>query len=636
MGSQTEFKLNDGARVAVMGGGPAGSFFSYFMLDMAERIGRKIQVDIYEPRDFNIPGPAGCNMCGGIISETLVQYLAAEGINLPPTVIERGIDSYVLHMDVGSVRIETALHEKRIGAVHRGIGPRDLREIKWESFDNYLLTLAIEKGARVIRQRVVEVNRIDGRLSIKPQHGQPEWYDLLTVAVGVNTPALKLFEGLGFGFKPPRTTKCFLREYYLGQETINEYLGSSMHTFLLNIPRLEFAALIPKGDYVSLALLGKDIDRELLQTFVNEPVVKRCLPPNFPLDQVACWCAPRINIKGSRPPFADRIVFIGDSGVTRLYKDGIGAVYRAAKAAATTAIFEGVSAEDFRRHYWPICRTMETDNFIGKVIFAVVRQIQRRGFARRAVLRMVSREQQGIASPEQGMSLVMWDMFTGSAPYREVFLRTLHPAFWTRLIRELLVSLWPAKGDRTTTENADKEPATSPPQVGAGLYTLQLLEEYAMKTDGLGKLYQDGEIVIRQGEMGDNLFVIQEGQVEIVVEQDGQEVRLAIQGAGQPIGEMAIFQHRVRSATVRALGQARILTMDKKSLLRRIHEDPSLAYYMMQTMSQRVRELNAEVVRRERRQPGTDAAVASLPNSTDYPYSASVQVDEAMCRPRWF
>jgi hypothetical protein len=122
--AQTDLELNDGARVGVMGGGPAGSLFSYFLLDMAERVGKEIRVDIYEPRDFDVPGPAGCNMCAGVVSETLVQYLAAEGINLPPTVVERGIDSYVLHMDVGSVRIGTALHEKRLAALYRGIGPR--------------------------------------------------------------------------------------------------------------------------------------------------------------------------------------------------------------------------------------------------------------------------------------------------------------------------------------------------------------------------------------------------------------------------------------------------------------------------------------------------------------------------------
>ena len=106
------------------------------------------------------------------------------------------------------------------------------------------------------------------------------------------------------------------------------------------------------------------------------------------------------------------------------------------------------------------------------------------------------------------------------------------------------------------------------------------------------------------------MFVIQQGQVEVVMEQGGQEVRLAVREAGQPIGELEIFEHQPRLATVRALGQARILTVEKKSLVRRIHEDPSLAYFMMQTMSHRICELSAEVARLERHQPGTDVAVS--------------------------
>ena len=445
---QSDFKLDNASRVAVIGGGPAGSLFSYFLLRTARKIGKEISVEIYEPRDFNTPGPAGCNMCAGVISETLVQYLAAEGINLPPIVVERGIDSYVLQMDVGSVRIDTALHEKRIGAVHRGIGPRDLREIKWHSFDNHLLTLAIDSGARVVRQRVVGVGQDGHQIWLKAFNEAPVVYDLLVVAVGVNTAALKLFEGLGFGFEPPRTTKCYLREYYLGEQSVEKYVGSSMHAFLLNIPRLEFAAVVPKGDYVALSLLGEEIDRDLIQTLVNDPALKRCLPPDFPMDQAACWCTPRINVKGSSRPYGDRIVFIGDCGVTRLYKDGLGAAYRTAKAAAATVLFQGTSVDHFRRYYWPVCRKLEADNFIGKIIFTTVRQIQRKRFARLAILNMVTAEQQNHFSARWGMSLVLWDMFTGSASYGDIFLRTLHPAFWTRYLRHLIAALWSVTRDK--------------------------------------------------------------------------------------------------------------------------------------------------------------------------------------------
>lgn len=438
--SEASLRLGGGSRVAVIGGGPAGSFFSYFLLEMAERVGLDIRVDIYEPRDFSRPAPHGCNMCGGIISESLVQYLATEGINLPSTVVQRGIDSYMMHMDVGSGRIDTPRQEKRIAAVHRGGGPRSIRERKWDSFDGYLLSLAVGRGAQVTPGRVSKVDWVDGLPNVQLPGGEPMPYDLLVVASGVNSSAFNLFENADFDYHPPQTTKTAIREYYLGMETISQYLGSSMHVFLLDLPRLEFAALIPKGDFVTACLLGDSIDNELLRAFFETPQVRACFPPDWQLDNLACNCMPRINIRGSAKPFGDRVVFIGDCGVSRLYKDGIGAAYRTAKAAARTAIFHGISAEDFSSQFLPACRAIENDNSIGKLIFLVVRLIQRFRFARRAVLRMVVSEQDNINS-SQRMSSVLWDTFTGSAPYRDVFVRTLHPAFLGNFLWHALRSI---------------------------------------------------------------------------------------------------------------------------------------------------------------------------------------------------
>jgi CRP-like cAMP-binding protein len=118
-----------------------------------------------------------------------------------------------------------------------------------------------------------------------------------------------------------------------------------------------------------------------------------------------------------------------------------------------------------------------------------------------------------------------------------------------------------------------------------------------MDTGALGRIYEDGEVIIRQGEVGDCMFVIQDGQVEILVEGDGVEVPLAVRGEGDFIGEMAIFDRDVRSATVRALGQVRVLTVDKRNFLLRIHKDPSLAFRIVETMSRRIRELTDENAR---------------------------------------
>jgi flavin-dependent dehydrogenase len=437
-----DLQLVDGSKVAVIGGGPAGSFASYFLLEMAERSGLELDVEIFEPRDFSCVAPKGCNMCGGIISETLVQNLAAEGINLPSTIVQRGIESYMLHMDVGSVRIETPVQEKRIGSVYRGAGPRDLKTSKWGSFDHHLEQLTVEKGARVTRKRVVEVSLDDGRPRIAVKGEQPQSYDLLVVSVGVNSAALKLFSGNGQRYKPPESTKTFITEYYLGEEAIEETLGDSMHVFLLNIPRLEFAAIIPKGDYASVCLLGEAIDKELIQTFLDSPQVKACMPDDWASDPRSCQCSPKISVGAAVQPFADRLVFVGDCGVTRLYKDGIGAAYRTAKACATTAVFEGVSEADFRRHYWPVCRSIHTDNSIGKLSFAMTRQIQKWRFARRALLRMTEKEQTDHAR-RRDMSQVLWDMFTGSAPYREIVTLAAHPRFLARLGWELVWSALP-------------------------------------------------------------------------------------------------------------------------------------------------------------------------------------------------
>jgi CRP-like cAMP-binding protein len=115
------------------------------------------------------------------------------------------------------------------------------------------------------------------------------------------------------------------------------------------------------------------------------------------------------------------------------------------------------------------------------------------------------------------------------------------------------------------------------------------------RSGALGKVYQDGDVIIRQGDAGDCMYVIQEGQVEVIRENEGAELRLMVLNAGEPFGEMAIVEREVRMATVRALGPARVLTIDKKSFLRRIHEDPSLAYRIVQTMSRRIRDLSAQV-----------------------------------------
>jgi CRP-like cAMP-binding protein len=113
-----------------------------------------------------------------------------------------------------------------------------------------------------------------------------------------------------------------------------------------------------------------------------------------------------------------------------------------------------------------------------------------------------------------------------------------------------------------------------------------------MRNTALGHQYKDGDTIIRQGEEGNCLYVIQEGRVGVYREKGSDEIMIAELGEGEFFGEMGLFEKDVRSATVRSVGDTRILTIDRKNFYRTIQRDPSLAYRLLEKMSKRLRETN--------------------------------------------
>ena len=437
-----EFELSSGSRICVIGGGPAGSFFTYFLIELAERVGVELQVDNLEAKNFLNVGPIGCNHCGGIVSESLVQLLSTEGITIPSNVVNRGIDSYVMHTDDRNVKIETPLQEKRIASVFRGSGPLGSKSTEWSSFDKFLQELCIKKGANVIIDKVVDVIYQDGKPVVKTKNGLEKEYDLVVAAMGLDNKSLSILKNANTKFQPPNTTKTYIREIHLGEKLVSEYFGNSMHVFLMDIPNLEFGALIPKGHYVTLVLLGKDIGKDLVQSFLASPQVIDCFPKDYDLSKVpCCQCYPKINTHTAKYMYGDRFVAIGDSATSKLYKNGIGAAYITAKAAATTAIFNGVSTDDFEKYYLPACRSLHFDNSIGKIVFLVTKLIKTNSWLKRGVVKTVIKEQKK-SGEKRGMSTVLWDTFTGSAAYKEIFLRSIKPSFLISLFWNTVTSLW--------------------------------------------------------------------------------------------------------------------------------------------------------------------------------------------------
>jgi CRP-like cAMP-binding protein len=117
-----------------------------------------------------------------------------------------------------------------------------------------------------------------------------------------------------------------------------------------------------------------------------------------------------------------------------------------------------------------------------------------------------------------------------------------------------------------------------------------------MRDNLLGRLYKNGEVIVHQGELGDCMYVVQRGQVEIVLERpDGSETQVGVIEEGDLFGEMAIIEKQRRSATARAMGESRVLTVDRRTFLRRVKEDPTLALNILRALSHRIRHMNHEL-----------------------------------------
>jgi ATP-binding cassette subfamily B protein len=102
--------------------------------------------------------------------------------------------------------------------------------------------------------------------------------------------------------------------------------------------------------------------------------------------------------------------------------------------------------------------------------------------------------------------------------------------------------------------------------------------------------YDDGEVVFQEGQQGDRLYVIAQGQVEVVTTgPTGAERRLAVLREGHYFGEMALLRDVPRSATVRARGSAMLLTLDRGQFSTLLRSMPDLRAALDRVVDARAR-----------------------------------------------
>jgi flavin-dependent dehydrogenase len=421
--------LRDGASVGVIGAGPAGTFFTLHLLSLLGEKGRAASVSLIDRKTFSHSGPSGCNMCAGAIGPAMVDKIRGFSLPFDGRVIRGIADGYEIHGRGVSVTVRHP-EKREIYTVFRGGGPV-LSAEGTMSFDQFLLDAAIARGAEFLNERVESIEKTSAGYRLLFPGGTKRDFDFLVGAFGVNT---NLSRKLPFGYRPPKTWHTVQAEIPAGNEFIAQRLRSRIHIIPAWGKTIRFLAITPKNDFLTLTGIGEyvklaDLEAERLRN----RLLSSLLPPDA---KVLCHCHPQVPIGFARSPYSDRMAIIGDAFISRHLKNGIESSHDTARILAEAVATAGISEPALRDHFYRPCLGLfRYDNVWGRVLFGIYESVLRKGHLSDAYLRSVNREPAGESATQ---ARILWAVFAGDSPYREIAREAFAPRSLWRLARNLL------------------------------------------------------------------------------------------------------------------------------------------------------------------------------------------------------
>jgi len=472
-GTTRRSALADPATVAVVGGGPAGSFFAIHLLDRARQLGRSIDVTIFEKKTevcFYQPASfcawEGCNYCAGGVSPRLADILRKSGIVLPDEVVESRATEVIVHGDWKSIQLPVP-EDREMLSVFRGSRPRQ-RAGRYGNFDTYLLNAAADRGARVITAEVREVRRsptervvIEYHTAVADQNGLSDETleaDFVVIAAGVNRspgmdltsdPMFSMLRKLMPHLKPPKVRRAAIAELQADEDLLRP-LDGEVH-FVLHGSKeidIEMSSLLPKGRWITVVLLGKTIDRsdpsqslDIVEQFVELPHIRLLVPPKAKL-RAGCCCHPNMTVGAAKNFFADRAALTGDMAVSRLYKDGLYSAYVTASALADCILDTGIDHASLATSYAPVVERFDRDNRYGRAIFLLSRRVFGSPALSRVLYQALLTERKTKPHDRRRLADILWRIASGDDGYRHIFRAMLHPtSMWSIVTGGLLATI---------------------------------------------------------------------------------------------------------------------------------------------------------------------------------------------------
>jgi CRP-like cAMP-binding protein len=108
----------------------------------------------------------------------------------------------------------------------------------------------------------------------------------------------------------------------------------------------------------------------------------------------------------------------------------------------------------------------------------------------------------------------------------------------------------------------------------------------------LKKMFDTGNVIFKEGEMGTEAYLIRSGYVTIWKMEAGRVIELATRGPGEIIGEMALIEERPRSASVTAKGKVEVEVITRNELKKMMEGVPEPLAMIIHQLMQRLRDTN--------------------------------------------
>ncbi len=121
---------------------------------------------------------------------------------------------------------------------------------------------------------------------------------------------------------------------------------------------------------------------------------------------------------------------------------------------------------------------------------------------------------------------------------------------------------------------------------------------------GANKFLKRDQILFKEGEPADCIYIVRRGEIQIFLTKDSHEVNLATVGEGSIVGEMAFFDKKPRSASVKAAKDAEVTVITKDDFSKLMRQIPKWFVTLMSSLSARLRQTNERLQKLESLQAG--------------------------------